>query len=608
MHPCAPPNERGSPAGLRAVAIAGKLFWWGGLAILVLLPRPARAGAKEELAALRARYAKYSYSRYPAGVAALEAFLSKCSGDTAESAAALDLLGNLHYGRQRYPEAVARYEEIVEKHTAQKGLHRKALARLAWSYYKSQKYAEAAKTFEKLLQCADEKKSRIPQRLYYLAVCQANSAQHDAAIETYRKVLQEHPNHSYAIHSLKNLASAYSTKGDADQSVQRYTEFLEKYPERRTDCASAQLSIGYALRRAQRYDEALPALNRARREYPEVRATCASALIEVAYCHQYRTPPDLESALAAYDELIDEYREQSYYRLRALHQMGAMLGGAKRHDECRVAHEKLLSEYPEPDRNASGSRYSTAYYCRYYRRLALGALASSYVSEERWDEAALAHQRIICQYPHERSTALAAQRGIVDALTKAGRPKDALAAAKIYFGACDTDPSSLVQAMNLVADAFKTLEQDDRQADEFLMFQRCGPYGPDGKEGTNDDLSNPLERVSATVSEGAAKRFEAAVKACADDAVGRRDRGYLYLFWGKPKLALKEFATELAICEVDESALDQAANDLFVALKALRGFRPSDDDLHQFLKHGPAGPDGKPGTKDDLRNPLEAVR
>ena len=58
---------------------------------------------------------------------------------------------------------------------------------------------------------------------------------------------------------------------------------------------------------------------------------------------------------------------------------------------------------------------------------------------------------------------------------------------------------------------------------------------------------------------------------------------------------------------LDQAALDRAVDDLVVALRACHGHPAGAERMVQFLNFGAAGPDGKPGTKDDLADPLEAI-
>ena len=51
----------------------------------------------------------------------------------------------------------------------------------------------------------------------------------------------------------------------------------------------------------------------------------------------------------------------------------------------------------------------------------------------------------------------------------------------------------------------------------------------------------------------------------------------------------------------------KTAQDIAIGLKALNGTPVGMDAFVAFQRYGPNGPDGKPGTADDLKDPLAGL-
>ena len=52
----------------------------------------------------------------------------------------------------------------------------------------------------------------------------------------------------------------------------------------------------------------------------------------------------------------------------------------------------------------------------------------------------------------------------------------------------------LVRAITDVAVAIKAQDVDTVRANQYLLYQKYGPKGEDGRPGTDDDLVNPLAK------------------------------------------------------------------------------------------------------------------
>ncbi len=185
-----------------------------------------------------------------------------------------------------------------------------------------------------------------------------------------------------------------------------------------------------------------------------------------------------------------------------------------------------------------------------------------------------------------------------------GKPEhalmEALAAYRMATGESIADP------VYCAATVLKAIDGDLVRANAYLLYQKHGPAGPDGKSGTTDDLKDPLAGVKLPAVAGRDKMLAEAVAACEEHELRRK--GVLLLAWGKCDAGLEVMQEVYARCGVAPQPLKQVILGIAGALKALDGhvFRANQYLLYQ--KHGPAGPDGIPGNADDIVNPLDAGR
>ncbi len=89
-----------------------------------------------------------------------------------------------------------------------------------------------------------------------------------------------------------------------------------------------------------------------------------------------------------------------------------------------------------------------------------------------------------------------------------------------------------------------------------------------------------------------------------DDSIACRLRGYTYLYSGKPKDALGNFADAFRRNENPYDLSNAGVDLVATGLRSARGHRVGLDKAMQFVIYGPAGPDGKTGTADDLPDPF----
>lgn len=229
----------------------------------------------------------------------------------------------------------------------------------------------------------------------------------------------------------------------------------------------------------------------------------------------------------------------------------------------------------------------------------------------RAGELVLLLTRAMIAEPFDETVSFACSSAIVDIRLREGRHDDALAAAYAAYAttgfAAYVSPQAFGRAVDLVTDALRARDGHLVSGNAFRLYQVHGPAGPDRKPGTPDDIANPLAGLAPKADPARDKVFEAAIAARRKGrtAADRRAAGWLYLLWGKPRNALAEFKRAFALCSLEPAELGRAAQDIALGLKALNATPVGMDAFAEFQRHGPNGPDGKPKTADDLKDPLE---
>jgi len=233
--------------------------------------------------------------------------------------------------------------------------------------------------------------------------------------------------------------------------------------------------------------------------------------------------------------------------------------------------------------------------------------AKALAAKGQWAAAEAQCERVVAVIPEQPATCFEAQSLLVEALMKQRSFDKAIAAAKVLYGASPNAEKEITEAVNLVMRALKVRYRSIALANDFVAFQSNGPNGKDGQRGTEDDVENPLAKVQYTPPAAIEALFKKTLEGLRADFGGRRSRGYLYFYWGKPGEALKEFVARYDACPLEQKAIDQCIDDLVVALKAHCGHTLAGEQFMDYQKYGPKGKDGKLGTEDDLQDPIREI-
>lgn len=212
----------------------------------------------------------------------------------------------------------------------------------------------------------------------------------------------------------------------------------------------------------------------------------------------------------------------------------------------------------------------------------------------KWDDALGLYERVLVEHPEASDRWYGAQQAIATTLAS---KKDLAQAAKAAHLAQDGAPSaqSFDSAVQLTANILSTLDHSVERANQHLAFQQAGPIA---------GATNPLDAVGYPSQPERERAFAAMRQQAGDSATGSRLRAYTFLFTGKPREALAQFADAFRRCS-NLAALPTAGADLSaMGLRAVRGHRIDQEKALQFVQFGPNGPDGKPNTPDDLADPF----
>lgn len=194
---------------------------------------------------------------------------------------------------------------------------------------------------------------------------------------------------------------------------------------------------------------------------------------------------------------------------------------------------------------------------------------------------------------------------LVNLLIRQGKTEEALQEARVlYYLSSD---KGFPLAIDTMAQAFKAADSGLGRANLFLKFQKCGMAGEDGKEGTSDDVQDPLSGIPVLRDEIRLRAITEGMAALPLDASGYRRRGEMYLFVDQPADAFQAFQKSLELCPMTTNEL-QSATDALTGLVIRRTKNvPLAEQLVAYIMFGSFGKDGRARTTDDLENPVPLI-
>jgi len=213
------------------------------------------------------------------------------------------------------------------------------------------------------------------------------------------------------------------------------------------------------------------------------------------------------------------------------------------------------------------------------------------------DDALHLFEQIITGHPEGSNRWPEAQLNITLVLAKKGDLAEAAKAAHIYLDAAQ-NLQAFDSAAMMTANILSALDKNVDRANQLLVFAQTGPGG---------GATNPMDAIGYPSLPEREAAFATMRQQAGDDANASRLRATTYLFTGKPKDALAQYADAFRR-SANNPDLTRSGSDLvLVGLRAVQGHRAGLDQAVSFMVYGASGPDGKPGTPDDLTDPFAKV-
>jgi len=216
------------------------------------------------------------------------------------------------------------------------------------------------------------------------------------------------------------------------------------------------------------------------------------------------------------------------------------------------------------------------------------------VTAGKFDDANHLFEQVITGHPEASNRWSEAQLNITQALAKKGDLAEAAKAAHICL---DSAPNlqAYDNAVMLTANILSALDKNVDRANQFLTFAQAGPSG---------GAANPMDAVGYPSLPERESAFATMRQQAGDDASASRLRAMTYLFTGKPKDALAQYADAFRRSASTPDLTRSGSDLVLVGVRAVQGHRMGLDQDISFLVFGASGPDGKPGTPDDVTDPF----
>lgn len=192
---------------------------------------------------------------------------------------ALAVLGHSHLARKEYDQALTALDELLAKHPQSKHAAVAALNRAQVLYFAGKK-PEALAAADAYLRQFPQGEGR-PAAMYFQALAQRGLDQNKEAAETLRGLLKQFPDNAYGLDATLLLGQALETDGQLEAAAEVYREMVKIASASRK--ADGQYSLGVALYKAEKYDEAIKEL---------------SVVITEHAGHKYAKPAQLQLARA----------------------------------------------------------------------------------------------------------------------------------------------------------------------------------------------------------------------------------------------------------------------------------------------------------------------
>jgi len=452
---------------------------------------------------------------------------------------------------------------------------------------------DAAKTLETLLQTHPKVVPWADLATYELARLHAErSSTRQKAIELNEKLLKAgRLDPVRRAQALMGVARLYQEASKHQEAMARYQAFIKEFPDHTSQCAEAVASTGMIFVALKQPKQAYETYLRLSADYPRELEQRRTLLLAVAQA--FRASSDHEGAIAAYERLLQDLPQADSRRVQTYTGLAMLFVQKKEEGKAAAIYRRM----------ALDKSISVYYRLSAYRYLfSLHRRSSDFAATIR-----LAYQ-IIATEPSRVLESSNIMGELVDALVAEGRVDEAVSMARAYFRLSHLVPrsssssrtSSSNDAILAVVRALKAKDGSLRRASDFIAFVERGPEGPDGRAGTADDVKDPLASFRLPSEAQRDRLFAEAARRLVTDP---RQLAYLYICWDKPDEALRAFR-RYYLQTIEATKVQAAASLLARAMRTLGRPESEVGAFFDFQNYGPKGKDGKPNTRDDLKDPL----
>jgi len=444
---------------------------------------------------------------------------------------------------------------------------------------------EVSPALEKLLKTHPDVQPWAGMASYWLGVAHARrSSTRARAIELFEtcRKLEGLPA-ALRADALYRLGLAHEDAEQREQALPCFQAFLRDHPDQALRCAGALARTGALHIYLKQPQEAFEAYQKLSKEYPWALVERRDLLLAVTQA--YRTAKDPKGAIEAYTQLLtdlpgrDSRRAQAYAGLAAVH---AQQGDA----EAAIAVYIRMAQDP----GVTGSYRSSAY-------RSLLALYQKAKNDKAIIRTVLG---LIAESPQRLTDTQSPLNYLVEALIRQNRIDEAIAFARAHYQLTYMSTTYLTESVLSVVRALKAKQGSLRQANAFISYVEAGGRSAGKAAGAQANLPDPL---AGFVMPPEPERDRLFAEAAARLRTRPLELGALYVCWGKTNDALRAYRRNY-LETIDATRLQIAVTHLARAMRAL-GFTEAElDTFFAYQNYGPAGPDGKPGTNDDLKDPI----
>jgi len=218
-----------------------------------------------------------------------------------------------------------------------------------------------------------------------------------------------------------------------------------------------------------------------------------SAQAQYFIASQYYANRDHQRAIQEYRSLINTYPNAWLECQKAQFEIGQVhMYRLNQHSAAVYEYRKVIDDYPDS----------------FLKAMAQMMIGRAHWRQNDYGTALLEYEKVITLYPRYRTEVTEASLDIGDMKieqafsmnTSQGDKeqylREALLSYRRAYASCPLNhPELMERALDGIYRAFRCLDMNLTRANRFIKFQKYGKARMDGQEGTDDDLTDPLEEI-----------------------------------------------------------------------------------------------------------------